>query len=199
MIYKIIEEGNDTLKIRKKEFKGHSDTEWGPPKDERLGKIFSNGRGKKDVDDFLEVDVENIPIFPEENPMFVFYMNKNMPIFDEDNPKERFFQKKTGWIKTNGGYVKVLQTRKSAVAAIIAAILAAILLVLSLLLGVAPKDLPKYLADQAGITHNNTNQKASIKYATYLSTENTTWKAGVKEQDITLALPKETSYKGKNG
>lgn len=159
-------------------------------------------------DDFVPNDSEQLGFihFAEKGDDGIIANDKSGKCYPVKSLKDKkfIFTYKAGWAKVDGGYVIVAKTRKWPI------ILLGSLALLSLGLcfwkstGMTPKDVFDYTTNQ-GQTKNKSN-KPVLEYSSYGSVaENVVWKAGQRQQKITLFLPKYTylknngaSYKAEN-
>lgn len=112
--------------------------------------------------------------------------------------KKFIFTYKAGWAKTDLGYVIVAKVRKWLI--LLLALLAVLLFFFLLWhnTGMNPKDVLDFTTNQG--QKSNKNNQPVIEYSSYGSApQDVTWKAGRRDQKITLFLPKYTYLKDVNG
>lgn len=190
--YEWDEEASD-LRVAGESHRVCVDASWSPRKVQRIGEVTRAGHGApRKGEPKLHVGDHMVRVRP--------YKPKTSP-----------FRRRVGWVHVTSdapdpegslpqeGFLKVVAVRKAAVIALVVAILAALLLLVSLLTGVEPQWVPTYLADQTGISSDDSKPTATVSYATYESTPDTTWKAGTTEQDVTLRLPATVTYADSDG
>ena len=118
----------------------------------------------------------------------------------KDNGKEKkfIFNRKAGWAKVDGGYVIIAKVRKWLIALLTLLALLLLGLIIWKSAGMSPQDVFDYTTNQG--QKKNKDNKAVLEYSSYGSVaENVVWKAGQRQQKITLFLPRYTYLKNSNG